>query len=121
LSSMILSVFLENRSGEAGGHQQENHSRDFQPELVQGAAKGSGSGAGSRHQGIEGAAALHLLAGNAGHHSSFAPVGNFTHALDFTSLRRYNDPTRERRTVRGIMASKKLVGELYWGPEWIHN
>ena len=90
---MIFSVFLESRSGKAESHQKKDHSRDFEPQLVHGAAKGSAGGTNRAHQRIKSAAALHLLAGNAGHNSSLAPVGNFTHALDFNSLQRYNDPT----------------------------
>jgi hypothetical protein len=93
---VIFTVFLESRAGEAERYEQENNSRDFQPQLVYGVGKRSAGGASRAHQRVEGAAALRLLASHAGHDSSLPPGGKFAHSLDFNSRRRYNDATHSR-------------------------
>ena len=93
LSSVIFSVFLKRGAAEAEGHDQKNHSRHLQPELVGDMQEGPGRRLDGAHDGAERAVAARLLARDPRHHPNLSPSGNFAHGLDFNSLRRYNDAT----------------------------
>ena len=90
---MIFPVLLHSGSGETEGHDEKNDSSHFQPQLVGGAAERSQSRANPAHDRVERAAASGLLPGDARHHAQLLQGRNFAHALDFNSLRRYNDAT----------------------------
>jgi len=97
LSGVIFPVLLHAGAGKAESHDEENHPRQFQPQLVHHVAEGATGGANSSHQRAEGAVAPSLLAGNASHDTQLAQCGDFTHNLDFSSLRSYNVATLKRQ------------------------
>jgi hypothetical protein len=72
-------------------------------------AKGSGGRAYPAPDGVERAAASSLLAGNPGNHAQLLQSRNFGHALDFSSLRRYNEPAAGRCTDAAQSASKLVA------------
>lgn len=57
-----------------------------------------------------------LFTGNSRRNTDFLPVRDFAHALDFSSLRRYNDAIANGEPFRRPPASKEREGKL-----WIRN
>jgi hypothetical protein len=80
---MIFAVFSYRACGKAERHQQENYSRNLQPELVQNASEGAGGGADRSEYGAYGAVAAGMVFGHAlGHARRYAQLfygGNFAH------------------------------------------
>ncbi len=76
---MIFPVFLHARTTKAQGHDEKNHSGDFEPQLVKNVAEGSCRGADRAHHGFQGAITSGLPARDASHCAQFAPCGNLGH------------------------------------------
>jgi len=86
-------VFADKGQDAEGRNRQEQCPGDLEPELPEGVTKRAQRRAHSAHDGVERAAAPSLLPGDPRHYSELLPGRNFAHALDFNSLRRYNDGT----------------------------
>jgi hypothetical protein len=93
---MVFSVFLHRGTGKGEGHEEEDESGNLEPQLVSGAPYGAAGGADPAHDRVERAVASSLASGDLGHDPQLPEGRNFAHNLDFNSLRRYNDATRER-------------------------
>src|SRR5579862_1111433 len=90
LPCVIFAVLLHGGTAKTEGHDQENHARDFKPELMQNTGKRTQRRESRALDRVERTAARCLLARNFGHHTGFPPRRNFAHSLDFSSLQRYN-------------------------------
>jgi hypothetical protein len=116
LSRMKFRVLAEESKYAKSRHRQKYSSHDFEPQLVRHAGKRPQRRRNGPLGGADGAIAPGLLACNSRHHAELLPGRNFAHALDFSSLRRYNDPT----AVRGepFLGLRHLRNE---GETWIRN
>lgn len=84
LSRLIPGVFVRPGCSAAGGHQQEDHSRNLQPQLMQNAPASADRGRDGAAERADGSAALCLLRGNTGHYSQLLCGCNLTHSSILT-------------------------------------
>ena len=92
---MIFPVFLDRSAAKTQGHHEEDNPRNLKPQLVQRAPERACRGTDGAHDGAERAAAARLVPCNPRYDACPSPGRNFAHGLDFNSLRRYNDATRD--------------------------
>jgi hypothetical protein len=114
LSGMKFSVLAKKSECADTCHRQKHRSHHFQPELVRDPPERSQRRANRPFRGADGAIASRLFSGNSRHHADFLPGRNFAHALDFSSLRRYNDRTAIEG--RPFLAPRHLraKGDILW-------
>lgn len=116
VSSMEFRVFAEKSECAKPRHGQKYRSHDFKPELVRDSPEGTQSCSNRPFGGADGAIPAGLLSRNPRHHPDLLPGGNFAHALDFNSLRRYNGATAAKGEP--FLAPPHLRNE---GEPWIRN
>ena len=106
------SALANGASGKAESHDEEEESHDLEPQLVSGAPYGAARGADAAHDRVKRAVAPSLASRDLGHDPQLSEGRNFTHGLDFNSLRRYNDATRRAATGEPIpqLLHLKIVG-----------
>ena len=90
---MKFCVLVKKSEGAETRHRQEYRSHHFEPELMCDAPERSKHRANRPLGGADRAISSRLFTRNSRHHADFLPSRNFAHALDFSSLRLYNDRT----------------------------
>lgn len=107
LSRMKFCVLAKKSKSAEACHRQKYGSHHFKPKLVCYAPERPEYRPNRPSGSADGAIPPCLFAGHSRDYADFLPAGNFVHALDFSSLRRYNDRTAiAGRTVNGATASK---------------
>jgi hypothetical protein len=107
LSRMKFCVLAKKSKSAQARHGQKYRSYHFEPKLVRDTPKRPQCRANRPSGSADGAIPPCLFARHSRNYADFLPARNFAHALDFSSLRRYNDRTAiAGRTVNGATASK---------------
>ncbi len=107
VSGPIFRIFVSCANPAACRHQQENKPGNLQPQLMQDAYEGTGSGRHGADQRAPEAAALSLLRRRAPHGPELLHKRNLAHGLDFNSPWGYNVPNLcPLKTVLRRRASK---------------
>jgi hypothetical protein len=90
LSSVVFCILPRQAHPATRGHQQENHPRNLQPQLMQHPSERPGHRRHGAGHGSHGPATLGLLRRHAPDYPDLSCRGYLAHGLDFSSLRRYN-------------------------------
>jgi hypothetical protein len=90
---MKFRILMKRSEGPKTRHRQKYRSHDFEPQLMCDAAKRSEHRANRPFRRADRAISSCLFARYSRHDPDFSPARNIAHALDFSSLQRYNDRT----------------------------
>lgn len=105
----VFHVFADESARAENRHGKKHGSGNFQPQLMACPGERPCGSADCSSNGTQRAATSGLLVRDSRHNTRFSPGRNFSHALDFNSLWRYNDSTPEHSaTVAPPLASNVL-------------